>query len=185
MNNRPQFALYGAMQLAARKHGEQKRRYTGEPYTVHLLRVAQLCEWAGLSIETQTVAILHDVFEDTNCTEDEVWAWVHSPFLKEIVRDVKALTDTPVTPGMNRAQRKVLDRERLAQASASAQSVKCADIADNLPSIVEHDKDFARVVLPEVYETLKVLKKANAQLYELAYKEYLSAKNFLENEHGT
>lgn len=171
--------LYGAIQLATIKHAGQVRKYTGEPYVVHLLRVAQICAWAGLSIETQIAAILHDIFEDTDCTEQEIRDSVASPFVAEILKTVHYLTDEKVTPGRNRKTRKAADAARLAGANEAAQSIKCADIADNLCSIANHDEDFARVVLPEAYALLRGLTRANPKVYDLAYNVYLAAEGKL------
>jgi len=45
--------------------------------------------------------------------------------------------------------RKRLDLQYLAGASWRAQMIKCADMIDNVPSIVEHDINFAMVYVPE------------------------------------
>ena len=48
---------------AAHRAIEQKRKYTGKCYTVHLEEVAQIVEEAGGSDEMVAAAWLHDVVE--------------------------------------------------------------------------------------------------------------------------
>ncbi|MEV0615471.1 HD domain-containing protein [Nonomuraea sp. NPDC050404] len=65
--------LRDAVTFARRKHGVQQRP-TGRPYLEHLLEALQVAvEGAGLSEKEVLVAtVLHDVLEDTSCTEGEV-----------------------------------------------------------------------------------------------------------------
>ena len=48
------------------QHGEQKRKYTHEPYWHHVKSVAEIVsEYEPSGIE---IALCHDLFEDTQCT---------------------------------------------------------------------------------------------------------------------
>ena len=76
---------------------------------------------------------------------------------------VFALTDQK-RPGFNRAQRKAIDRERLARAAPSAQTVKLADLIDNAEDIAANDPNFGRVYLREMGELLDVLTKGDQKL---------------------
>jgi guanosine-3',5'-bis(diphosphate) 3'-pyrophosphohydrolase len=71
MNNR----IKEARDFAEAAHGDQKRKYVGLPYTVHLEETAQLV-WEftdGNAVHDMYVAaILHDVVEDTDTTFEDV-----------------------------------------------------------------------------------------------------------------
>lgn len=60
-----------AYEYAKEKHGDQKRR-SGEPYIIHPVQVAYIL--AGLEMDTDTIcaALLHDVVEDTDTTNEDL-----------------------------------------------------------------------------------------------------------------
>jgi len=60
-----------AYNFSTHKHHGQKRN-SGEPYMVHAYAVAKNCAKFGMDIETIVGALLHDVLEDTDTTEEEV-----------------------------------------------------------------------------------------------------------------
>ena len=136
-----------------------RRKYTGEPYTAHLARVA--CTVAAVTEDEQTIAAawLHDVVEDTPITLAEI----EREFGTGIATLVAALTDVPHDAG-NRHQRKALDRARLAVAGPRAQTVKYADIYDNAPDICIHDPHFARLYVRECSALLSVMTAGDAHL---------------------
>ncbi len=78
--------LAKAIAFAADKHKEQTRK-DGTPYIYHPLHVAELVKNAGFDMRYQVVAVLHDVLEDTDATEDEVLI-----FGEDILEAVKLLT---------------------------------------------------------------------------------------------
>jgi len=59
-----------AFALAQESHGDQM--YGDKPYIYHLQEVLRLCQEAGMPIEYQIVAILHDVVEDTDCPSERI-----------------------------------------------------------------------------------------------------------------
>ena len=65
-----------ALKFAAKKHQGQERRESGLPYIIHPVSVAFfLIEYKGNSHEADvliTASILHDTWEDTNTTIDEI-----------------------------------------------------------------------------------------------------------------
>jgi (p)ppGpp synthase/HD superfamily hydrolase len=67
MFNENNARLEAAIEFAATKHVGQVRD-NGEPFILHSLRV--MCAVDG--IEAKTVAVLHDVLEDTDATSDEI-----------------------------------------------------------------------------------------------------------------
>ena len=56
-------------ELATRLHGDQKRKYSGDPYVSHTFRVADIVKEYGGDDAMIMAAILHDVLEDTPTTE--------------------------------------------------------------------------------------------------------------------
>lgn len=161
-----------AVQFAEDAHRQQVRRYTGEPYIVHLLSVAKMISCAKIPRDLDDyreamiiAAILHDVVEDTPATIEEV----SKCFGSDVGYLVFSLTDTPKGCG-NRAVRKGLDRERLNGASEAVKIIKCADIIDNMHSICTHDQKFARTFLFEVGELIPLLKNKSSLYLELEEK---------------
>jgi len=153
-----------AVAFARKAHEHQRRKYTREPYEVHLGAVAGLVRSVGAESEAQAAAWLHDVVEDTEVTLDEI----EREFGAHVCRLVEELTDVTTLADGNRAARKGIDRERLARASAEAQTVKLADLIDNARSITEHDPRFAKVYLAEMRALLEVLVAGDEQLRDFA-----------------
>jgi (p)ppGpp synthase/HD superfamily hydrolase len=116
----------GAVQFALLAHGRQIRRESHLPYVIHPVRVAHRILRDYFSIFTNprlasTIAILHDVLEDTEVTESEM----RNYFTAEIVAGVKALTKKF---GMKEEDY----LKQLSAASQDIQSIKFLDRIDNL-----------------------------------------------------
>ena len=60
-----------AYNYAVEMHGDQKRN-SGEPYIVHPLQVAYTLAEMGLDEQTIAAALLHDVVEDTDATNEDI-----------------------------------------------------------------------------------------------------------------
>ena len=60
-----------AYNYALEKHGDQKRN-SGEPYIIHPLQVAYTLAEMGLDEPTLAAALLHDVVEDTDTTNEDI-----------------------------------------------------------------------------------------------------------------
>ena len=106
----------------------QVRKYTGEPYPVHLAGVARrVGETPGCSEAMIAAAWLHDVLEDVpSVTLDQL----QLTFGPEVASLVLQLTDVSRPGDGNRAVRKAKDRDHLSQASPEAQTVKLADLPE-------------------------------------------------------
>jgi guanosine-3',5'-bis(diphosphate) 3'-pyrophosphohydrolase len=61
-----------AFDFAAAQHADQKRKFTGAPYFIHPVAVAQLLKL--FADEVVIAGLLHDVIEDTDTTAEEVTA---------------------------------------------------------------------------------------------------------------
>jgi hypothetical protein len=143
---------------------DQRRKYSNQPYDVHLKAVADIV--AGVTADQEMIAAawLHDTVEDTPATIEEIGR----QFGPGIARLVEELTDVSRPGDGNRAARKLLDLRHTAQASVRAKTVKLADLIDNCRDITRHDPKFARVYIKEAQALMPVLQEADARLYRRA-----------------
>jgi len=153
------------------------RKYSNEPYHVHLKAVAEIVASVTDDPETIAAAWLHDTVEDTPATLQQI----EKEFGTDIAELVEELTDVSKPSDGNRAVRKEMDRQHLAQASAKAKTVKLADLIDNCKDITRHDSRFAPVYLEEMSALLKVLQEGDEHLVEIAHKVYKKSIAKLSN----
>jgi len=151
-----------AVRFAAKAHEGQKRKYTGEPYILHPLAVAEIVRGvAPEHVELHVAAICHDVVEDTSFDIDDI----DYRFGHNVACMVYDLTDISKPEDGNRAERiKAIDREHLSRGSADSKTIKLADLIHNTASIVKHDADFAKVYMEEKSLLLDVLGEGNITL---------------------
>lgn len=145
---------------AAHASIDQRRKYTGQPYIDHPVRVARTVDQYSGVPESVAAAYLHDVVEDTPV--DIIT--IYDVFGDQVGELVEALTDTTILEDGNRQTRCAINNRRLWSAPPEAQTIKCADILDNCRDIARFDPDFARVYLPEKLECLEGLAEANGKL---------------------
>lgn len=178
-----------AREFAITAHGEQKRKYNGEPYWKHLEEVADLVslfctsEWwyhyarayrhDGYFRDSLIAAAwLHDTVEDTFVTFDDLG----HHFGAEITGLVSWLTDVSQPHDGNRTTRKEIDRRHIAKAPPAAKTVKLADLISNARNISALDPDFARVYMREKASLLLVLSEGHPDLYKTALRIVLEYK---------
>lgn len=147
---------------------DHRRKYTQQPYDAHLAAVARLVASVCDDAEMIAAAWLHDTVEDTPATIEDIEA----EFGKAVARMVAELTDVSRPSDGNRAARKELDRQHLAQASARSKTIKLADLINNCTEITKHDPRFARVFLQEMGALLEVLGDSDAILYRRAQRTH-------------
>lgn len=148
--------------LVRRLHGDQKRKYTGDPYWIHLINVVGTIQGTDVSgigggPVAVEIAMCHDLLEDTPCGVKELMSVLkrigYSAIdANTIVAGVIELTDAFTKesyPALNRRDRKQLEAERLGRISPLGQTIKYADMIDNTLSIVRHDPGFAKTYLQE------------------------------------
>ncbi len=136
--------------FAAKKHGDQKRKYTGEAYINHPVEVAEIVASVSDSTETIIGALLHDTVEDTDTTFEEI----EKKFGK-IVRDiVDHCSDKAVPSDGNREKRTAINRAHNQAGPPAAHDIKLADHISNSKSITEHDPDFAKVYMREIEQSV-------------------------------
>jgi len=140
-------AIQQAAMFAIAAHGAtgQIRKYNGEPYVAHPYRVAKMI----MSLRQHTwqmvaAAYLHDVVEDTR----HDISGIRVLFTSDVADLVEVLSNVEKSAG-SRKVRLELNIERLRGASPEAQTIKCADIYDNLTDLVKLDYNYARFYVPE------------------------------------
>jgi len=145
-------------------HRNQIRKYTKQPYFVHCENVLSTLIKTTTDNEIWCAGVLHDTVEDTECTVDII----NDIFGKEVALYVEGMTDIATKKDGNRAERKELDRIRISKCCSEVHTIKLADMIDNMPDIIKHDSNFAKIYLNEKRLLLKVLDKGNKFLYNKA-----------------
>ena len=148
-----------AVQFCNVAHVGQKRKYTGEDYSVHPLAVARILAGVGARTELIVAGLLHDVLEDTSATYKQLV----TEFGEEIADLVVEVTDGDVEG--NRDYRMRTHAIRLGTASIDAKTIKLADILDNTKDIAEHNKSFSKIYLAEKRYCLPYLKSGSKILW--------------------
>lgn len=153
-----------ALLVAATAHGAvgQKRKYTGEDYIYHSIEVSNiLYDYGHTDDYMHAAALMHDCVEDTGLTIEYITD-IFGPVVGSLV---EGLTDVSKPEDGNRAKRKAMDREHTAKQSVNCKTIKLADMISNSRSILEHDKDFAKVYLKEKQLLLEVTKDADPAMW--------------------
>lgn len=171
--------------FADKAHGTQVRKYTGERYIVHPVRVMEMTREFSMDLCVHSAALLHDVLEDTPVTAAQMQVALGRVMnyedSEQVVKLVIELTDIFIKenyPSLNRRTRKEKEALRLSMVSADAQLIKYADIIDNVTDLVSQDTDFAQVYIKEAKKMLKLMVSGNA---ELRGRAILLVDNCLEN----
>ncbi|UUZ75423.1 HD domain-containing protein [Polaromonas sp. P1(28)-13] len=144
----------------------QVRKYTGEPYIHHPIRVMAFIDQANVVTDTmRKAAILHDCMEDTAVTYEDI----ERNFGKGVADLVDQLTDIARLEDGVRAVRCNINRAHTAKATPEAKTIKLADVIDNCENIVELAPSFATTYLEEKRLLLEVLTEGDARLYRHAH----------------
>jgi (p)ppGpp synthase/HD superfamily hydrolase len=158
--------------FADEAHGSQMRKYTQERYIAHPIRVMETCREYTQELPVLAAALLHDVLEDTQVSKRALQTFLSSVMPPEHAEKtftlVDELTDVFIKedyPSLNRRTRRTKEAERLTEVSAEAQTIKYADVIDNVVDITKNDADFALVYLRENKQLLREITKGNQWLY--------------------
>lgn len=115
--------------MATVAHGDQKRKFTGEPYITHPLRVSKKVFQASGSYQMAIAAVLHDVIEDTTVTEEQI---VES-FGKDVGFLVRSVTKNKALP---KAEREAEYLSRFTYSTSESRVLKLADRLDNVQEML-------------------------------------------------
>ncbi|MFA0889539.1 MAG: HD domain-containing protein [Synergistales bacterium] len=164
--------------ISAHSRINQLRKYSQQPYDVHLRAVARLVASVGSNEPLIAAAWLHDTVEDTPATFEDL----EREFGTEVTELVKQLTDVSKPSDGNRAARKAIDRQHLAGASPGAKTVKLADLIDNCEDICRNDSRFGRLFLLEMQSLLEVLADGDKKLYGKAVETVMNCSKKINQE---
>ncbi len=154
-----------ALTFASLAHKGQVRKYTGEAYIVHPIDVSMMVMYYTDDMDVIIASLFHDIVEDTDVPLERIV----EEFGVEVGILVDELTDKSRPEDGNRAIRKAIDRDRLQQVSADAQTIKYADLISNSGSIAVHDPDFWKVYKEEKRALLDVMIDGHPDLRRRAY----------------
>ena len=121
--------LLQVLALAAEAHKDQKR-VQGGAYINHPIRVARMLEHNLQPIPNEDIikaALLHDVLEDTDVTEEDLIRQMGITGSR-VIKWVVALTDSPHHRGVDKY---AWTWNRLKNADVEVQLIKLADMIDN------------------------------------------------------
>lgn len=141
-NEQLQFAL----ELAIEKHKNQKDK-SGKPYILHPLHVMETVK----SDDAKIVAVLHDIIEDTDVTEEDL---LNAGLSKHIVDAIVILTRS--------RDEDYMDYVKNLSSNPLAKEVKLADL--------QHNMDLRRL------STLKERDLDRNRKYQIAYHYLINAK---------
>lgn len=119
-----------ATQIAVDAHINHRRKTDDTPYVAHPLAVARILERAGFDDAVVAAAIVHDVLEDTDVTEEEL----RSALGDEITDMVTAVSEDS---SLGWEERKEKYAQDVAQASEGAKAVSVGDKIHNLKSLID------------------------------------------------
>jgi hypothetical protein len=167
-----------ARDFATRAHTRinHRRKYTKQPYEVHLKAVATTVSEIVDDEEMIAAAWLHDTVEDTEATHRDI----ELEFGAAVSQLVSELTDISKPSDGNRAARKALDRQHLAKASVRGKTIKLADLIDNTRDICKHDAKFAKVFVAEAQALIEVISEGDERLLTRLHREIRKCSERLE-----
>lgn len=143
--------LAAAVDLARACHEGQYRR-SGEPFILHPLAVAEILAEQGLSADTVTAGILHDVIEDSDCEEQRI----RDAFGSDVAAIVQGVTKMQRVAPRDSPQRKQLAtlRKLIFAAADDARTlvVKLADRLHNMRTIASMPAHRQQAIAQETLE---------------------------------
>ena len=116
-----------AYEFAKEKHKDQKRE-SGEPYIIHPLNVALILSDISVDYETYIAALLHDVLEDTDTSEEEI----KERFGESVLFLVKGVTKLKHIKNVSSEEAKLENLRKMLLAMASDIRVVVIKLADRL-----------------------------------------------------
>jgi (p)ppGpp synthase/HD superfamily hydrolase len=136
-----------------KRHAGQLIKRSGEPYVNHVIAVGNMAS-AYLELGYE-IGLCHDLLEDTDTTTNQLLQALgnfgySANEANLIVSCVLELTDVftaAAYPGLTKTERKSREAARLTKISATAQTVKYADLSYNINWVLHYDRKNARSYL--------------------------------------
>jgi len=155
--------LIKAITFAVKHHGSQTRKFSGEPYVLHPIRVAERLLRYDPKCSTEMVyaALFHDLLEDSKTVKE---GEIASEFGVETLRLVKELTnDRERIDSVGKTQYLC---EKMCLLSGESLTVKLCDRLDNIFDIQPGHKcdKWSAEYAHQTYQMLDSLEKAGCRL---------------------
>lgn len=122
-----------ALRIAALAHKDQVRKEGNTPYIVHPVMVALDLKTRGFSDEIVAAALVHDVLEDTDFSEEQL----ESELGSSVMEIVRAVTNDD---SLSWEQKKLHYIETVRSGSEGAKAVATADKVHNAKSLLAAHK---------------------------------------------
>jgi (p)ppGpp synthase/HD superfamily hydrolase len=150
-----------ARRFAKLAHTKQKRKYTGQPYFIHVDRVGTRLHKMGFAAHIAAAGFCHDTMEDCGIS----FGYLERALGEPTAWLVHHLTNPSKRfPAMRREQRKQMDRLHIASCSNVVRVVKLVDRIDNLRDMSLAPRPFLRLYADESRLLLNALRGTHAQL---------------------
>lgn len=154
--------------LAFEKHGGQTRR-SGEPYIIHPLSVAAILVGLGMDSASVIAGLLHDVVEDTACTEADIQA----QFGHEVAKLVDGVTKLGKIPFSSREEQQAENLRKMLMAMAEDIRVIIIKFADRMHNLSTLEYVSPQKQRDKALECLEVYAPIAHRLGIRAVKEYM------------
>ena len=116
-----------AYEIAYNAHEGQLRR-SGEPYIIHPVQVAHILYNLGMDSESMIAALLHDVVEDTDMTEDDV----KKEFGEDVANLVEGVTKLGKVPLFTKEEQQAENVRKMLMAMSQDIRVIIIKLADRI-----------------------------------------------------
>lgn len=120
-------------------HGEQIRKTDGSPYVVHPMMVAKKLARLDFPDEIIAAAMIHDVLEDTDITEQQL----RQELGNEVVNIILPLSEDKKLEWEERKKKYITD---VKNAGPATKAVSIADKIHNLESVIETYKTMGSAI---------------------------------------
>lgn len=170
-------AIEEAKDLARMVHRGQTRKHSDEEYVEHCFEVGDIvASVSWTTTEMVIAAICHDVLEMGDPQETVL---IYQKFNDLACIYIEGMTELTKPSYGNRYVRKRKEAKRLSLQSREVQTIKCADFISNTKDIVEKNKGFAKVYIPEKKWCLIGMDKADVGLRNRAWQQVITAERDL------
>ena len=160
-----------ALEYATLKHGAQKR-VSGEPYITHPIAVANILLDLGMDYSSVCAALLHDVIEDTDATEEEI----REKFGDQITELVLGVTKLKKITFKSKEQEQAENFRKMFFAMAKdirVLIIKLADRLHNMRTVEALSRERQEALANETLEIYARLASRLGQLHEMRDGRYL------------
>lgn len=144
-----------ALLFATEKHKNQVRKFNGEPYVTHPIRVANTVKEFTSDERIIVTALLHDTIEDTDATREEI----ETNFGVEVANMVCALSNDKVE--LKRLGKTAYLTEKMNSLSDSELLVKLADRLDNIRDLSHDNETWSMQYMLQTDAIITCLKNPN------------------------